>query len=110
MSTFTILLGAISSATPRLDRQVEGTRVMPRRRHRPCRLLGLMPELWVGRFRFRGRWIYLWISPPCRARYFRRKGQDRRRLAIAAALDVARPAWCWPALSAASAPTMPSCI
>lgn len=51
MSTFTILLGGDLIRTPRLDRQVEGTRVIAADAgigH--ARLLGLMPELWVGDF------------------------------------------------------------
>jgi thiamine pyrophosphokinase len=51
MSTFTILLGGDLIRTPRLDRQVDGTRVIAADAgidH--ARLLGLMPELWVGDF------------------------------------------------------------
>ncbi|CAN7727814.1 thiamine diphosphokinase [Mesorhizobium caraganae] len=51
MSTFTILLGGDLVRTPRLDRQVEGTRVIAADAgigH--ARLLGLLPELWVGDF------------------------------------------------------------
>lgn len=51
MSTFTILLGGDLIRTPRLDRQVEGTRVIAADAgigH--ARLLGLVPELWVGDF------------------------------------------------------------
>ncbi|MER9448984.1 thiamine diphosphokinase [Mesorhizobium sp. M0254] len=51
MSTFTILLGGDLVRTPRLDRQVAGTRVIAADAgigH--ARLLGLMPELWVGDF------------------------------------------------------------
>ncbi|QPC90424.1 thiamine diphosphokinase [Mesorhizobium sp. INR15] len=51
MSTFTILLGGDLIRTPRLDRQVEGTRVIAADAgigH--ARTLGLMPELWVGDF------------------------------------------------------------
>ena len=51
MSTFTILLGGDLIRTPRLDRQVEGTRVIAADAgigH--ARMLGLMPELWVGDF------------------------------------------------------------
>lgn len=51
MTTFTILLGGDLVRTPRLDRQVEGTRVIAADAgigH--ARLLGLMPELWVGDF------------------------------------------------------------
>lgn len=51
MSTFTILLGGDLIRTPRLDCQVEGTRVIAADAgigH--ARMLGLMPELWVGDF------------------------------------------------------------
>ena len=51
MSTFTILLGGDLIRTPLLDRQVEGTRVIAADAgigH--ARMLGLMPELWVGDF------------------------------------------------------------
>ncbi|MER8899722.1 thiamine diphosphokinase [Mesorhizobium sp. M0676] len=51
MSTFTILLGGDLVRTPRLDRQVAGTRVIAADAgigH--ARLIGLMPELWVGDF------------------------------------------------------------
>ncbi|MCA0011458.1 thiamine diphosphokinase [Mesorhizobium sp. B292B1B] len=51
MSTFTILLGGDLIRTPRLDRQVEGTRVIAADAgigH--ARTLGLVPELWVGDF------------------------------------------------------------
>ena len=51
MSTFTILLGGDLIHTPRLDRQVEGTRVIAADAgigH--ARMLRVMPELWVGDF------------------------------------------------------------
>lgn len=51
MSTFTILLGGDLIRTPRLDRQVEGSRVIAADAgigH--ARMLGLVPELWVGDF------------------------------------------------------------
>jgi len=51
MSTFTILLGGDLVRTPRLDRQVEGSRIIAADAgigH--ARMLGLMPELWVGDF------------------------------------------------------------
>ncbi len=51
MSTFTILLGGDLIRTPRLDRQVEGSRVIAADAgigH--ARMLGLTPELWVGDF------------------------------------------------------------
>ncbi|TIT31323.1 MAG: thiamine diphosphokinase, partial [Mesorhizobium sp.] len=51
MSTFTILLGGDLLRTPRLDRQVEGSRVIAADAgigH--ARMLGLVPELWVGDF------------------------------------------------------------
>lgn len=51
MSTFTILLGGDLIRTPLLDRQIEGTRVIAADAgigH--ARMLGLMPELWVGDF------------------------------------------------------------
>ena len=51
MSTFTILLGGDLIRTPRLDRQVEGSRIIAADAgigH--ARMLGLMPELWVGDF------------------------------------------------------------
>ncbi|TPN17587.1 thiamine diphosphokinase [Mesorhizobium sp. B2-1-3] len=51
MSTFTILLGGDLIRTPRLDRQVEGTRVVAADAgigH--ASTLDLVPELWVGDF------------------------------------------------------------
>jgi thiamine pyrophosphokinase len=51
MSTFTILLGGDLVRTPRLDRQIEGSRVIAADAgigH--ARMLGLVPELWVGDF------------------------------------------------------------
>ena len=51
MGTFTILLGGELIRTPRLERQVEGSRVIAADAgigH--ARMLGLMPELWVGDF------------------------------------------------------------
>ncbi|ANT48758.1 thiamine diphosphokinase [Mesorhizobium amorphae] len=51
MSTFTILLGGDLIRTPLLDRQIEGTRVIAADAgigH--ARMLGVMPELWVGDF------------------------------------------------------------
>ncbi|RRH94359.1 thiamine diphosphokinase [Mesorhizobium tamadayense] len=51
MGTFTILLGGDLVRTPRLDRQIEGSRVIAADAgigH--ARMLGLMPELWVGDF------------------------------------------------------------
>ncbi|CCV04841.1 conserved hypothetical protein [Mesorhizobium metallidurans STM 2683] len=51
MSTFTILLGGDLIRTPLLDRQVEGSRVIAADAgigH--ARMLGLIPELWVGDF------------------------------------------------------------
>jgi len=68
-----------SIRTPRLDRQVEGTRVIAADAgigH--ARLLGLMPELWVGDFDS-VRWIYLWIRRRAAPDISARKGQDRRR-------------------------------
>ena len=51
MGTFTILLGGELIRTPRLERQIEGSRVIAADAgigH--ARMLGLMPELWVGDF------------------------------------------------------------
>ncbi|TMQ29640.1 MAG: thiamine diphosphokinase [Planctomycetota bacterium] len=51
MGTFTILLGGELVRTPRLDRQIEGSRVIAADAgigH--ARMLGLIPELWVGDF------------------------------------------------------------
>jgi thiamine pyrophosphokinase len=51
MGTFTILLGGELFRTPRLDRQVEDSRVIAADAgigH--ARMLGLVPELWVGDF------------------------------------------------------------
>ncbi|MDG4883642.1 MAG: thiamine diphosphokinase [Mesorhizobium sp.] len=51
MGTFTILLGGELVRTPRLDRQIEGSRVIAADAgigH--ARMLGLVPELWVGDF------------------------------------------------------------
>jgi len=51
MSTFSILLGGDLIRTPRLERQLAGTRVVAADAgigH--ARMLGLMPELWVGDF------------------------------------------------------------
>lgn len=51
MGTFTILLGGELIRTPRLERQIEGTRIIAADAgigH--ARLLGVAPELWVGDF------------------------------------------------------------
>ena len=51
MGTFTILLGGELIRTPRLERQTEGSRVIAADAgigH--ARMLGLVPELWVGDF------------------------------------------------------------
>ena len=51
MGTFTILLGGELIRTPRLERQIEGSRVIAADAgigH--ARMLGLVPELWVGDF------------------------------------------------------------
>lgn len=51
MGTFTILLGGELVRTPRLDRQIEGSRVIAADAgigH--ARMLGVIPELWVGDF------------------------------------------------------------
>jgi thiamine pyrophosphokinase len=51
MGTFTILLGGELVCTPRLERQIEGSRVIAADAgigH--ARMLGLVPELWVGDF------------------------------------------------------------
>ena len=51
MGTFTILLGGELIRTPRLERQIEGSRVIAADAgigH--ARMLGLMPELWIGDF------------------------------------------------------------
>ncbi|OBQ97389.1 thiamine diphosphokinase [Mesorhizobium sp. AA23] len=51
MGTFTILLGGDLVRTPRLDRQIEGSRIIAADAgigH--ADMLGLLPELWVGDF------------------------------------------------------------
>ena len=51
MDTFTILLGGELIRTPRLERQIEGSRVIAADAgigH--ARMLGIVPELWVGDF------------------------------------------------------------
>ncbi|TIO18251.1 MAG: thiamine diphosphokinase, partial [Mesorhizobium sp.] len=51
MGTFTILLGGDLVRTPRLDRQIEGSRIIAADAgigH--AHMLGLLPELWVGDF------------------------------------------------------------
>ncbi|PBB88600.1 thiamine diphosphokinase [Mesorhizobium sp. WSM3876] len=51
MGTFTILLGGELVRTPRLERQIEGSRLIAADAgigH--ARMLGLVPELWVGDF------------------------------------------------------------
>lgn len=51
MGTFTILLGGELFRTPRLERQIEGSRVIAADAGMGhARILGLVPELWVGDF------------------------------------------------------------
>ena len=88
MSTFTILLGGDLIRTPRLDRQVEGTRVIAADAgigH--ARLLGLMPELWVGDFDSVPADLPADLAAVPRQRFPPEKDKTDGELAIAAALE-----------------------
>ncbi len=88
MSTFTILLGGDLIRTPRLDRQVEGTRVIAADAgigH--ARLLGLMPELWVGDFDSVPADLPADLAAVPRQTFPPEKDKTDGELAIAAALD-----------------------
>ncbi len=88
MSTFTILLGGDLIRTPRLDRQVEGTRVIAADAgigH--ARLLGLMPELWVGDFDSVPADLPADLAAVPRQTFPPEKDKTDGELAIAAALE-----------------------
>ena len=88
MSTFTILLGGDLIRTPRLDRQVEGTRVIAADAgigH--ARMLGLMPELWVGDFDSVPADLPDDLAAVPRQVFPAEKDQTDGELAIAAALE-----------------------
>jgi thiamine pyrophosphokinase len=88
MSTFTILLGGDLIRTPRLDRQVEGSRVIAADAgigH--ARLLGLMPELWVGDFDSVPADLPADLAAVPRQTFPAEKDKTDGELAIAAALE-----------------------
>ncbi|MER9374742.1 thiamine diphosphokinase [Mesorhizobium sp. M0491] len=88
MSTFTILLGGDLIRTPRLDRQAEGSRVIAADAgigH--ARLLGLVPELWVGDFDSVPAELPDDLAAVPRRTFPAEKDQTDGELAIAAALE-----------------------
>ncbi|MER9642061.1 thiamine diphosphokinase [Mesorhizobium sp. M0239] len=88
MSTFTILLGGDLIRTPRLDRQAEGSRVIAADAgigH--ARLLGLVPELWVGDFDSVPAELPDDLASVPRRTFPAEKDQTDGELAIAAALE-----------------------
>ncbi|MER8433473.1 thiamine diphosphokinase [Mesorhizobium caraganae] len=88
MSTFTILLGGDLIRTPRLDRQVEGARVIAADAgigH--ARMLGLMPELWVGDFDSVPAELPVDLAAVPRQVFPPEKDKTDGELAIAAALE-----------------------
>jgi len=88
MSTFTILLGGDLIRTPRLDRQVEGSRVIAADAgigH--ARLLGLVPELWVGDFDSVPADLPADLAAVPRQTFPAEKDKTDGELAIAAALE-----------------------
>lgn len=88
MSTFTILLGGDLVRTPRLDHQVEGSRVIAADAgigH--ARLLGLVPELWVGDFDSVPANLPDDLAAVPRRTFPTEKDQTDGELAVAAALE-----------------------
>ena len=88
MSTFTILLGGDLIRTPLLDRQIEGTRVIAADAgigH--ARMLGVMPELWVGDFDSVPEDLPDDLAAVPRQVFPPEKDQTDGELAIAAALE-----------------------
>ncbi|WP_095089481.1 thiamine diphosphokinase [Mesorhizobium sophorae] len=88
MSTFTILLGGDLIRTPRLDQQVEGSRVIAADAgigH--ARLLGLVPELWVGDFDSVPANLPDDLAAVPRRTFPTEKDQTDGELAVAAALE-----------------------
>ncbi len=88
MSTFTILLGGDLIRTPRLDRQVEATRVIAADGgigH--ARMLGLVPELWVGDFDSVPASLPADLAALPRRTFPAEKDKTDGELAIAAALE-----------------------
>ncbi|TPM29338.1 thiamine diphosphokinase [Mesorhizobium sp. B2-3-4] len=88
MSTFTILLGGDLIRTPRLDRQVEASRVIAADAgigH--ARMLGLVPELWVGDFDSVPAGLPADLAAVPRQTFPAEKDKTDGELAIAAALD-----------------------
>jgi len=88
MSTFTILLGGDLIRTPRLDRHVEGSRVIAADAgigH--ARLLGLVPELWVGDFDSVPADLPEELAAVPRRTFPAEKDKTDGELAIAAALE-----------------------
>ncbi|MFA6154791.1 thiamine diphosphokinase [Mesorhizobium sp.] len=88
MSTFTILLGGDLIGTPRLDRQVEGSRLIAADAgigH--ARLLRLVPELWVGDFDSVPADLPEELASVPRRTFPAEKDKTDGELAIAAALE-----------------------
>lgn len=88
MSTFTILLGGDLIRTPRLDHQVEGSHVIAADAgigH--ARLLGLVPELWVGDFDSVPANLPDDLAAVPRRTFPAEKDQTDGELAVAAALE-----------------------
>ena len=88
MSTFTILLGVDLVRKPRIDRQVEGSRIIAADAgigH--ARMLRLMPELWVGDFDSVPADLPADLAAVPRQVFPPEKDKTDGELAIAAALD-----------------------
>ena len=88
MGTFTILLGGELIRTPRLERQIEGSRVIAADAgigH--ARLLGLVPELWVGDFDSVPRDLPEELAAVPKTIFPAEKDKTDGELAIAEALD-----------------------
>lgn len=88
MARFAILLGGGLTVTPRLRRQIEGTRVIAADRGMiHAAVLGLSPELWVGDFDSAGSELAVQYKHVARHTHPADKTATDGGLAIAAALE-----------------------
>ena len=89
MSRFAILLSGDLTVTPRLHRQIAGTRVIAADRGmKHARALGVMPELWVGDFDSSGSELLLDYAHVPRQTHPTDKDATDGEIAVAAALKL----------------------
>jgi thiamine pyrophosphokinase len=89
MSRFAILLSGDLTVTPRLHRQIAGTRVIAADRGmKHARALGVMPELWVGDFDSSGSELLLDYAHVPRQTHPADKDATDGEIAVAAALKL----------------------